>query len=117
MLSGSDSKNRRNGPKKPTESEAPDCSVRPRSASHAQAVLGFRRLSSRSPQNPSRRLDVGLSTAIPNRPGGAGRVPDDAGRLARLTARRDPASRRQWATRDFGSSFRRWRAAKTSTAC
>jgi hypothetical protein len=37
----------------------------------------------------------GDSTAIPNRPGGAGRVPDDAGRLARLTARRDPASRRQ----------------------
>jgi hypothetical protein len=128
-----------------------------------KAVLGFRRLSSRSPQNPPRRLDVGLSsprgeeigrlhrgnllrdrrrhelidagavfladlgdsrlqgrrktqriraglslqssillnacwgdsTAIPNRPGGAGRVPDDAGRLARLTARRDPASRRQ----------------------
>ena len=25
--------------------------------------------------------------------------------------------RGQWATRDFGSSFRRWRAAWTSTAC
>ncbi len=33
------------------------------------------------------------------------------------TAGRDVGSRGQWATRDFGSSFRRWRAAKTSTAC
>ena len=55
--------------KKPTESEAVDCSVRPRSASHAQAVLGFRGLSSRSPQNPTRRLDVGLTLrATPLRP-------------------------------------------------
>ena len=36
---------------------------RPRSVSHAQAVVGFRRLSSGSPQNPPRRLDVGLTGA------------------------------------------------------
>ncbi len=41
----------------------------------------------------------------------------DIGTPARLTAGRDVGSRRQWATRGFGSSFRRCRAAWTSTAC